>query len=165
MVAYISFAMFTPPNGIRAYTLQGAYVQNKTASFRWGTTLTSVRSAWNSGLNSWATASSANIYNSSTSSNIMTSYAVISSTVYGETVYNTAGGYYILTFTAKINMGNTSNYDNATVRQSTACHEIGHLLGLGDRTNGTAIMNVNRSRTSIYTPQADDKNGVSAVYS
>ena len=163
----ICLCFFTPIKSqqVRAYTLQGSYIQNKTASFRWGNTSSAITTAWNSALNSWATASSANIYNSTYSSNILTSYIALSSPKYGELVYDNAGGYYILQFTGYINMAITANQTNATVRQSTACHEIGHLLGLDDLTSGTAIMNVNRTRTAIYTPKQDDKNGVSAVYS
>lgn len=43
-------------------------------------------------------------------------------------------------------------------------HEFGHSFGLDDITSGIAIMNINRNRSSIYTAQQDDINGVKASW-
>ncbi len=57
-----------------------------------------------------------------------------------------------------------SNITQTNVARSTANHEYGHVLGIDDLTSGTAIMNVNRNRKTIYVPKADDKNGITAIY-
>lgn len=58
--------------------------------------------------------------------------------------------------------------DNAvkvsTVAKSTGVHELGHALGLDDKSSGTSIMNTERARTKITTPQTDDLNGIKAIY-
>ena len=48
----------------------------------------------------------------------------------------------------------------SATKQSTACHEFGHAFGLSDLTSGTAIMNNNRNRGTLYTAQSDDISGV-----
>ncbi len=60
---------------------------------------------------------------------------------------------------------------NSDVRKSVIGHEMGHAFGLDDRTNVGVIMNGatygagSRCGTySIYTPQADDANGVDYLY-
>ena len=49
---------------------------------------------------------------------------------------------------------------------STACHELGHVLGLGHAATETCIMNGNRDRDlhTVYTPKAEDSTGVHALY-
>jgi predicted Zn-dependent protease len=48
--------------------------------------------------------------------------------------------------------------------QSVACHELGHAFGLTDLSSGTAIMNNNRNRSTVYTAKTDDINGVNASW-
>lgn len=55
-------------------------------------------------------------------------------------------------------------YWSATERRSTAGHELGHVLGLDDLSSGAALMNTNRTRSSIYTPFSDDRDGVDDHY-
>ncbi|WP_060669272.1 matrixin family metalloprotease [Oceanobacillus caeni] len=52
---------------------------------------------------------------------------------------------------------------NSKVAQSTAVHELGHALGIAHN-NGTSIMNSNRDRNKMITPQTDDVNGVKSIY-
>ena len=91
-----------------------------------------------------------------------------SSSLYGRVNYTTSGST-ITGFAAYVNIGNTvlssaSSANKAKIARSVACHELGHLLGLNDLTSGTAVMNTNRNRLTLYTPQTDDINGVSAGY-
>jgi hypothetical protein len=87
-----------------------------------------------------------------------------SSYLYGSTemdFYLTNGHIYY--FFGKLNAGNP-DIINTNVARSTANHELGHLLGIADLNSGTAIMNVDRDRSSVYVPQTDDVNGVIATY-
>ncbi|MBS3970768.1 MAG: matrixin family metalloprotease [Clostridia bacterium] len=74
--------------------------------------------------------------------------------------------YYPHTTTEFVILLNRTHLDSqsATVRQSVAAHEFGHSFGLDDITSGIAIMNINRNRSSIYTAQQDDINGVKASW-
>lgn len=46
--------------------------------------------------------------------------------------------------------------NNANVRESVASHELGHMLGLADRTSGNSIMNTNRNRSTLIQGTATD---------
>lgn len=153
-----------------AYSLESFHLRSKSASFVWGDRISSpgtvIRNAWESAINDWASASSCNFYDSSNSANELNSFYETSSSLYGRTGLSydiTSEAIYIASFDAKINAGN-SNISTRNVARSAANHEFGHLLGLNDLSSGTAIMNNNRDRTTIYIPQTDDINGVAAVY-
>lgn len=55
-----------------------------------------------------------------------------------------------------------TNFDNFV--QSTMTHELGHALGINDRSGSTYIMGSSRDRNSLTTPQTDDINGVNAMW-
>jgi hypothetical protein len=100
----------------------------------------------------------------SSSKNILNSYTLMNDNEYGYcTVYYDSITKYISYFEAYVNAGNR-NISKSNVARSAAAHELGHSYGLGDLTTGVAIMNGNRDRTRIYTPQTDDINGVNAHY-
>lgn len=69
----------------------------------------------------------------------------------------------MLSYNASINISNP-NIKGTNVAKSTAVHEIGHSLGLNDVTSGTSIMNGNRNRKTIHTPQSIDKTRVKSLY-
>ncbi|MNO52157.1 hypothetical protein D3C76_425720 [compost metagenome] len=48
--------------------------------------------------------------------------------------------------------------------RSTFTHEFGHALHLDDLSSGSAVMNTNRTRETIYNPLYDDINGVNAYW-
>ena len=121
-------------------------------------------SAFNSAISVWNSSQSKLTYSySSTSSNYVSTFYFSSNTLYGtcNVNYDTGTGY-INYFYAKVNMSNINNLDS-TVCQSAASHEIGHTMGLAHSAY-TAVMNTNRDRDSIYTPQTDDINGINAIY-
>ncbi|MDE7218292.1 MAG: matrixin family metalloprotease [Oscillospiraceae bacterium] len=155
---------------VSAYSLESFHLKSKSASFVWGDRIDTpgsvIRNAWESAISDWASASSCDFYSSSNSVNELNSFYESSSSLYGRTklTYDiTTDAIYIASFEAKINAGNSS-ISRSNVARSTANHEFGHLLGINDLSSGTAIMNTNRERSTIYIPQTDDINGVAAVY-
>lgn len=103
-------------------------------------------------------------YDNSSANIALTSYSTQTYWgMYG--IFETAGtNPYHLTSKFKISL-NTRRLDgNSNYQLSTSTHEIGHALGLNDLTSGTAIMNNNRNRNTITTPQSDDVNGANANY-
>lgn len=139
----------------------------KSISFTWGDRLASpgsiIRNAWESAVTDWHSASELTFYETQASTNLLNSWNETSSTYFGR--YHVWYNRYneVTSFTADINAGNT-NITKSNVARSTANHEFGHIAGLEDLTSGVAVMNVNRNRENIYTPQPDDKNGIVAIY-
>ncbi len=79
------------------------------------------------------------------------------------TLYNNSG--VITTATIQINSRVCSS--NSNPRKSTITHEIGHLLGLKDNPPVSAnksLMNHNRNRDTIYTPQYFDIENVKFIF-
>lgn len=156
---------FTVP--AHAYLLTGWRLPvAKSTSYTWGSNLQSsgsiLRNAWERATDDWYEANLVDFYYYSNSANVLNSYYLASDNTYGYVdVWHTGG---ILDyFRGYLNAGATG-IGNSNVARSTANHEFGHVLGLDDLTSGTAIMNVNRNRGNIYIPQADDVNGVLAIY-
>ena len=149
-----------------AYSTTSWKLSSKAASYTWGDRLQTsgsvIRNAWESADDDWYSASSVNFYYYSNSVNVLNSFYESSSSLYGRTSISYSGGI-VTSFTANVNAGN-SNITQSNVARSTANHEFGHVLGLDDLTSGTAIMNVNRNRGSVYVPQTDDKNGIASIY-
>ncbi len=55
--------------------------------------------------------------------------------------------------------------DTTNYLRSTLAHELGHALHLGDLTNTSEeLMNQNRDRSKIYTPQSGDVQGVNSYW-
>lgn len=72
---------------------------------------------------------------------------------------------YLTSFSAagNINQAVTGTY-TSTMKRSTAGHELGHGLGLGEENLRAALMNQNRNRSTVYKPQQDDTDGVNFLY-
>lgn len=165
LVLFIS--ILAVPITTKAYVLEGWKMSSTSMSYTWGDRLqtsgTVIREGWEDADSDWYTASSINFYTSSSSANILNSFYESSSTLYGRTTISTNSSDIVTSFVGRINAGNSDISDD-NVARSTGVHEFGHIIGLDDRTSGTAIMNVNRDRTVVYTPRTDDENGVSAIY-
>ena len=151
-----------------AYSKAGWWIAPfKSISFKWGSNITSpsslIRNAWESSVTDWWSASGFTFYDYSSSVNVLNSWYESSSTIYGRRNVTCNKFNEVIAFTADINSGNT-NITATNVARSTANHEFGHVAGLNDLTSGTAIMNVNRARGTIYIPQTDDKNGIDNIY-
>lgn len=149
-----------------AYVLLDAHIANKTASYKWGDKCieSSVyKSAWELAIDDWDASNDATYYLSAVSANELNLYDEASTSEFGYTRRISVNYDILETFELALNRGN-SEIRKPNVARSTAVHELGHTLGLADRSSGTAIMNTNRDRSSIYLPQTDDINGVNAVY-
>lgn len=148
-----------------AYSTHSWKLSSKAASYTWGANLQSsgvIKNAWKTADDDWYSASSINFYYYPNSENVLNSFYESSSTLYGRTSITQSGGI-VKTFVAMLNAEN-GNIGKNNVARSTANHEFGHVLGIDDLTSGTAIMNVHRNRETVYVPQADDKNGIAAIY-
>ena len=96
---------------------------------------------------------------------MMTTFFHIDPALYGEAeiTYNLTTRY-ITQCVMKLNTYSLGG-KSANFRQSVACHEQGHGFGLGDENSiSPAVMNQNRNREVIYTPQSDDLLGIYALY-
>jgi hypothetical protein len=163
------FLVTALPFSTSAYTLAGYTWPTSVSglSYKWGSNLQTSgglsRTAFESAISDWnGTATKVFFSNSTGSSNILDTYYKIDSTDYGVTNV-TSSGSSIVCFTSEINVGNTNVVNTTNVARSAAGHELGHGLGLA-HTSSTALMNQNRDRTKIYTPQSDDINGVNSMY-
>lgn len=71
---------------------------------------------------------------------------------------------YFTSISARINIGNSNVSNKYYTRLSSATHELGHALGLGEENQRVAVMNQTRNREVIYNPQSDDIDGVNSRY-
>ena len=160
-------AVVWPCDPVSAYALKTGRIYNKTATFAWGSNIQTpgsiIRNAWESARVDWANAAGINLVNNQTSGNTLNSWHGSCDGAYGVAYTTTDIGGYITQFTALINNARPEII-TTNVARSVANHEIGHLAGLADVAGGGAVMNVNRVRSVIYTPQTDDINGVRASY-
>ncbi|MBE6730789.1 MAG: matrixin family metalloprotease [Ruminococcaceae bacterium] len=153
---------------IFAYDLLCYKVADKRATYTWGgaintsTSSSTYKTFWRTAMSSWTSAVGYNISYSSSSSNTITIVNESSSTYYGYMQPHSTPNYVLTSFTAYVNIAHTGTNEN--VFKSVACHELGHTLGLDDTNNPNAVMGYNRNRNTIYTPQADDIEGVTDAY-
>lgn len=148
-----------------AYSLHGhRFAGTGFISYKWGSTLTDgvLKTGWTNAASAWRTSTDDNVrfYYDSKSVNYLTRFTDADTVFFGRMV--TSHSNKIVTkFEGFLN-------DNAvrvaSVAKSTGVHELGHSLGINDLQTGTAIMNTERDRTRITTPQTDDLNGIKAIY-
>lgn len=75
-------------------------------------------------------------------------------------------GTHVTSFEIKLNaitIADDAQIWNNFVR-SVLVHELGHSLKLDHNSRNDSIMNSARNRNTMFTPQADDINGVNAIY-
>ncbi|MFB5086520.1 matrixin family metalloprotease [Psychrobacillus sp. PGGUH221] len=148
-----------------AYVLHGWKLPSKSSTYKWGTNLDDgssvIKSGWSAADSAWYTASSINFTVNTSSVNTLNSWYEYSSTYYGRMTTTHSDGK-VTKFAGDLNSGNT-NITKSNVAKSTGVHEFGHAIGIA-HTGGTSIMNSSRDRTTMHTPQTDDKNGVNAIY-
>ncbi|MCI3923515.1 matrixin family metalloprotease [Paenibacillus sp. TRM 82003] len=126
--------------------------------------------AFDTAVSDWNTAQSKIKFNLSslntTSPNVVGTFGDYDQSLYGRCNYAWDNNNKLTSIQARLNAYQNNIDTNATVRRSTAGHELGHGLGL-DHTSVVVVaylMSSNRDRTSVYTPKSDDINGVNAIY-
>ncbi|WP_270166649.1 matrixin family metalloprotease [Paenibacillus sp. SYP-B4298] len=131
---------------------------------------TKYNTAFDTAVADWNAAQSKIKFNLSPSNtlspNVVGTFGDYDQSLYGRCNYSFNSNNKFISIQARLNAFNNNIDTNATVRRSTAGHELGHGLGL-DHTSVVVIaylMSSNRDRTSIYTPKSDDINGVNAIY-
>ncbi|MFE3575775.1 matrixin family metalloprotease [Lysinibacillus sp. NPDC059133] len=97
-----------------------------------------------------------------TSPNLVGTQNVDDPPLYGTTFALNGSSLY---FNVTINIDNLKIVSNATIRRSTAVHELGHGLGLShEKPPVNAVMNSSRDRTITYILQTDDIKGINTKY-
>ncbi|MCR1836273.1 matrixin family metalloprotease [Oceanobacillus caeni] len=156
-----------PSNEASAYKKEGWKLGYQVQSYKWGASLKDgvIKTGWKNGANSWKSKTSTNVgvnfFYHSSSVHFLTRFTEKDSNYFGKMNVN----YNTKTKVVTKYAGYLNDYavKNSKVAQSTAVHELGHALGIAHN-NGTSIMNSNRDRNKMITPQTDDVNGVKSIY-
>lgn len=150
---------------IYAYSFTGQKICTFYVDYRWGGSIISIhKNAFQHAINDWNRAQSKKSFRSGgpNAPGVLDSYSTDKEELGITTVvYNTETNCTIA-WASKINKYYPETH-YLTLARSTGNHELGHTLGL-DHTLNPAIMNVYRDRQAIHLPQADDINGVNALY-
>lgn len=135
-------------------------------TYKWGDRLDSgeslLKTAWKEAISDWERVQSKVDFSYNSESNsVLNSWYESGSSILGRmTTYRTLN--YVSEFIGELNAGHPKITETNYAR-STANHELGHAMGLDHTSNGS-IMDSNRDRSVVYTPQKDDINGINAIY-
>lgn len=166
-----------PVSAVSAYNLE-TYQWNKplgstlNVAVKYNTSNNTYRSAFDTAVSDWNSSQSKINYNLSAlnvnASNFVGTETIADQSLYGDTLVsstNTGTTNFINYFQAKINIGNDAVVTKTNTRRSAAVHELGHTLSLTHTPILTlSVMQPQRDREKVYTPQTDDINGVNARY-
>lgn len=136
--------------------------------YRWGSNLGSSTNIWRvafqNGINNWNTRPTKPrfVLGSSSAPNVINTYSA-NDGAYGYCQAYTDGAGKMVGSDIMGNTYTTSGF-TSVMRQSTAGHELGHSIGLAHSTVTPALMNTSRNRSTTYTAQTDDVNGVNYMY-
>lgn len=148
------------------HTLDGYYsktctIQNLFAS--------GYSSAFISAMSDWNATSSPQKFSADTNSSNRAYCTYIADTSYGfylAITQNSSGYHRTTTFDLVINQYMIPPVTDLRIPRSSCSHELGHSIGLNHNwtLNGTIIMDIDRNRLTIYSPQPDDILGAVASW-
>lgn len=150
-----------------AYVKENHYLTNMSATYKWGSNMSStsvIKTGWQDAVSEWNNAGTY-ITRSVSSQNVLESRARGSSAEWGlSLIYKYDEDSYSAVHFFTCYMNSTKGQWTANIAQSVGIHELGHVLGLAHNNVTKSIMNENRNRSTLYTIQQDDENGIAAIY-
>lgn len=151
---------------VSAYKKEGWKLPTSTQSYKWGASLKAGvhKQGWSNAIGSWKSATKNNVkinlFYHSSSVHFLTRWTEKDSRLYGKMITTKNKKGIVVKYQGYLN---DYSVKNSNVAKSTAVHELGHALGIA-HTTGTSIMNSERNRNKMTTPQKDDINGVKNIY-
>lgn len=148
----------------QAYSLIGHKLPSKYSSIKFDSMHSTYKTYWNNAITSWKSNGCSFIEQTNAIGTLSTKSISNSNTlgIFYSDVVNIYGE--LTSYRVYLNTNASSSLSQTNWGRSTACHELGHALGLDDLSSGSSLMSHSRNRSNIYYPQTDDLNGIKVIY-